>query len=624
VRRRALQTWAALIVAGLWGLMLGAAHLGGDVWGLDRAEAALADFRTVMRGPRPAPGLVTIIAIDDEAVREARSYPLPRAVLARIVTGIARHEPRAVALDLLFVDPVTDAGDAALAQAFTQGSTVIAAAAVYGQGQRLAAADADGPLMGVPFAESLLLPLEKFSSAAKIGIVNVVTDETGTPRFAPLLFRTHDRIEASMALRAVSAATGHDPVLEPGRIIMGGRTLRTDRGQLLPLNFYGPRGTIKTVSAALALNGQLSRDDIQGRVVIIGAMVAGGGDVFHTPFDPVLPGVEVQATAISHLMANDGLVRDRSTRLADAGVALALPMTLVGLLAWRRSVLGFAIIACVVAAWAAVNMIMFSRGIWLSAALPMAAAAPPAILFGLGQIFLGRRRALRFATQSALLQRFHTPALAKWLIHHPDFLVVPVRQDAAIVFIDLSGFTGLSEKLGPATTRELLEDFYGKVEAEVVACGGVVMDFTGDGAMIVFGLPKPTDKDAANAAECGVRLSACTTRWLATLPPAAHGLGFKIGAHFGQIVASRLGGGSHQQISATGDTVNLANRLMGVAAEHGAEFALSDEMLQAAGHDCAVSRSGTLQGPSETQIRGRTGSVEVWLWTGAGRIGEQR
>jgi len=43
-------------------------------------------------------------------------------------------------------------------------------------------------------------------------------------------------------------------------------------------------------------------------------------------------------------------------------------------------------------------------------------------------------------------------------------------------------------------------------------------------------------------------------------------LGFKVGAHFGTIVASRLGGGSYHHITATGDTVNVASRLMEVAA----------------------------------------------------------
>jgi len=54
--------------------------------------------------------------------------------------------------------------------------------------------------------------------------------------------------------------------------------------------------------------------------------------------------------------------------------------------------------------------------------------------------------------------------------------------------------------------------------------------------------------------------------------------------------------------------------LMEVAASHGAELALSEELLKAAGRDCALFKSGTLAGPKEVRIRGRSGSLTIWLW----------
>jgi adenylate cyclase len=132
--------------------------------------------------------------------------------------------------------------------------------------------------------------------------------------------------------------------------------------------------------------------------------------------------------------------------------------------------------------------------------------------------------------------------------------------------------------------------------------------------MILFGLPEAASDDAFRAAECSVGLCVSAQRWLTSLPPSiASRLGFKVGAHFGIIVASRLGGGSYHHITATGDTVNVASRLMEVAANHGVELALSDELLRAAGH-CALFKSGVLMGPDETRIRGRSGSIAIWLW----------
>jgi adenylate cyclase len=367
------------------------------------------------------------------------------------------------------------------------------------------------------------------------------------------------------------------------------------------------------------LASQFDSSLIRGRIVVIGATATGAGDVFPTPFDPVLPGVEVMSTAIAHLMTGDGIVRDRLVRLADAGFAVVLPMILVGLLAWRRNAIGLIAVVGVVLAWLVVNMAAFSHHIWLSAALPMAAAVPPAILFGAAQLWLGRNRAQYFATQSELLQRVEAPGLGEWLARHGDFLAEPVRADAAILFIDLSGFTGLSETLGPSATRELLNAFHALVDGEVADCGGVVTSFMGDGAMILFGLPEPAPDDAFNAARCCVGLSSRTNDWLASLPAAtASRLGFKIGAHHGTIVASRLGGEGRQHIAATGDTVNVASRLMEIAADQNAEVAVSDTMLKVAGRDCALFKSGALRGPVDTQIRGRSGALAIWFWQSAG------
>jgi adenylate cyclase len=144
----------------------------------------------------------------------------------------------------------------------------------------------------------------------------------------------------------------------------------------------------------------------------------------------------------------------------------------------------------------------------------------------------------------------------------------------------------------------------------------MITSFLGDGAMILFGLPAAATDDAARAAECALRLCGSVGRWLASLPLSTTSkLGFKVGAHFGLIVASRLGGGSYHHITATGDTVNVASRLMEVAASHGVELALSDELLHAAGQD--LFKSGSLTGPEESRIRGRSGSLMIWLWRNA-------
>jgi adenylate cyclase len=611
---RHLQTLIAVFLSGLWGAAVYFAHERGHLGFLDRIESAMTDLRTLARGVRVPPDFVTIVAIDDTMIEQAGSYPLARIDLARIIDALARLQPKVIAIDLVLVDRGSDEGDEALAKSLRGRPSVIAAAAVFAQASQPIAAE-NGPLARLPKAERFLLPLKRFADHAQIGIANVTTDRAGTPSSIPMLFRTHDSIEMSFSLRAAALAIGKEPTIEPNRLAFGERSVATDADRALPVTFYGPRRTMRTISAASVLAGEVAADDIRERIVVVGATVTAAGDFFPTPFDSQLPGVEVVATAITHLMAGDGMLRDQLVRLVDATIAIVLPMILVGLLAWRRSAIGLIATLIVVVVAAAANVLAFSRGIWLSAALPIFAAAPPAILFAGVQLSSGRRRAQYFAIRSELLAQFQAPDIREWLTRDPDFLKEPVRQDAAVVFIDLSGFTSLSESLGPDRIRELLKDFHAMVDKEAVSSGGMINSYLGDGAMILFGLPQPASDDAFRAVQCAKGLCVSTQGWLASLPPAVKSrLGFKVGAHFGTIVASRLGGGSYHHITATGDTVNVASRLMEVAAGHGVELALSDELFRAVSRNRSLFEAGALTGPVETRLRGRSGSLDVWFW----------
>ncbi|WP_230530863.1 CHASE2 domain-containing protein [Microvirga roseola] len=613
--KRHFATLIAAGLAGFWGASLAFSHWRGGISFLDRIEGTLTDLRFLIQGERPAPDTVTIVAIDDETVQEAGSYPLPRITVAKLLDGIGRHNPKVVAIDILFVDAGPQDGDEALARSLEKTPSVLAAAGTFERAVQTLSFSDGNDLASVPVAKDLLVPVSSLGMRAALGVVNVTTDPSGTPRHIPLLLRSDGQLVPSFPLRAASVAIAQDPVLDRGLIMLGPVRIGTDLGYALPLRFYGPRGAIRTISAIEVLRNRPNAEDIRDRIVVVGGIVTGGGDVFPTPFDPVLPGVEVMATAIAHLTTGDGLIRDRRVRMADAAVAVLLPILLVLLLAWHRSSLGFALIGTVALLWIGATAIAFSHGIWLSATLPLAAAAPPATLFGAARLWLDRRRAEKFAAESSTLRQFQPPRLAARLAQDPGFLTQPVRQKAALVFIDLSGFTGLSEDLSPDETREIVKGFHALVDDEAVLHHDPVVSFMGDGAMLIFGLPEPGPEDACHAVEACVGLCSRMQAWLASLPEhLSSRIGFKIGAHYGVIVASRLGGGSHQHITAIGDTVNVASRLMEVAAAHHAHVALTDELYEAAGAACSVFDSGVLDGTIQTSIRGRVGALPVWLW----------
>ena len=128
---RRLYILVALLCTGLWAVAICLGHANGQLRLLDRIEFALTDLRTLARGVKAPPDLVTIVAIDDGIVRQGGTYPLPRMEIAGIIDAIARLEPKVIAVDLLLVDKGPADGDAALAKAFATRPTVLAAAAVF-------------------------------------------------------------------------------------------------------------------------------------------------------------------------------------------------------------------------------------------------------------------------------------------------------------------------------------------------------------------------------------------------------------------------------------------------------------------------------------------------------------
>jgi adenylate cyclase len=228
----------ALVLAGLWGGGVHFAHSHGHLRFLDRAESAMIDLRTLVRGPRVPPDLLTIVAIDDATVTQKGIYPLARIDLAKVVGAIARLQPKVIAVDLLLVDKGADDGDEVLAKSLAERPTVIAAAAVFPQAsQSVFAGNDEGPLALLPRAEKFLLPLQKFADHAQIGVANVATDQNGTPRAIPMLFRTNDRIEMSFPLRVAALAIGKEPVIEPDRLILDQRSVPTDVDHALSITY---------------------------------------------------------------------------------------------------------------------------------------------------------------------------------------------------------------------------------------------------------------------------------------------------------------------------------------------------------------------------------------------------
>jgi adenylate cyclase len=607
-----ILTGVFLVAALLVGAALGAQDIKGLASPLDRIENLTLDWRFLLAGARPAPSSVVIVAIDDEALSKAGSDAPTREMIARLVRVLASFHPRSIAIDIAFLNPRDADTDAELASALKAGPAVVAAIGDFDAVAPLNATAESSDLALAPRPSSILWPIDSIRDAAQVGLANVSTDSSGAPRYIPMIYQTPDGVIPSFALAAASQALQAEPVFGPNRIEIAGQSRAMDLGYHMPLRFYGPEGSFRRISAVQVLRGDLDPEALRGKVVIVGVTAAGASDSFATPFDRVAPGAEVFATAIGNLLAGDGLARTPSTRRLDAAAAIALPVLMIALMAMRDAATGLALASLVFALWLAGVFLAFVNGYWLSIAAPLASVAPLTVGFAAARSIVERRAGMKIAAERSTLARFHSPALLDQLLKEPDFLEMPVRQDVAVMFVDLSGSTGVAEALGPEWTRDLFGAMQTLVEGEVTAHGGVVINYMGDGVLAVFGLPKPQTDDAARALAAVEALHESMTAWLAKLPLAERPrLDFRIGLHFGPVILSRLGSPTQQQITATGDTVNVASRLLEVAKQQHCRIVVAEDLFKAASATAPTVGDTAGYAPLTVSIRGRASDLPV-------------
>ncbi len=251
----ATTTAAFIVIALVWGGYLGLRQIEGAGSRLDSFENLTLDWRFSLAGARVAPNSVVICAIDNETVREAEAYPLPRNVLARIIRSLAAFNPRAIALDMAFLELGKAEVDLDLVDALRSTKTVVAAIAMFERDGDNGAQLPSSSLALVPAPTEILWPTPQIRDATRVGLVNVATDQNGVPRFVPMIFRENDKIVPSFTLVAASLAVNADAAFRENSVRLGSTVTSLDLGYHLPIRFYGPRGAIKEFSAARILQG---------------------------------------------------------------------------------------------------------------------------------------------------------------------------------------------------------------------------------------------------------------------------------------------------------------------------------------------------------------------------------
>jgi adenylate cyclase len=139
----------------------------------------------------------------------------------------------------------------------------------------------------------------------------------------------------------------------------------------------------------------------------------------------------------------------------------------------------------------------------------------------------------------------------------PSQLLDGVERPAAVLFADVRSFTTTSESLAPKEVLRLLNGYLSKMVDAVLAHGGTLDKFLGDGMMALFGLPIATDDYVTSAVRSAIEMQRTIS---------AH---VGIGIATGSVVAGCVGNERRMEYTAIGDVVNLASRIEGLTKVYG-------------------------------------------------------
>ncbi|WP_299586433.1 adenylate/guanylate cyclase domain-containing protein [uncultured Tateyamaria sp.] len=205
------------------------------------------------------------------------------------------------------------------------------------------------------------------------------------------------------------------------------------------------------------------------------------------------------------------------------------------------------------------------------------------------------------------LARYFSPTMVDELSTKDEPLGQIRSHDAAVLFVDIVGFTAYSDGRPPQEVIETLRAFHARMESEVFAHGGTLDKYLGDGLMATFGTPLPLADDAARAVACvramARRMDALNgDRRVEGLPE----IDARFGLHFGTVVLGDIGA-NRLEFAVLGDTVNVASRLEAMTRALDVRAVVSDVAMVAAG------AAGGFRRAPDQKVRGVAEPLSVWV-----------
>jgi class 3 adenylate cyclase/DNA-binding response OmpR family regulator len=203
-------------------------------------------------------------------------------------------------------------------------------------------------------------------------------------------------------------------------------------------------------------------------------------------------------------------------------------------------------------------------------------------------------------------EKFVAPSVVDEALRTPNLLQPGgKRREITVLVAHIRGSTGWSENAEPETVIETLNHYLGMAAEVIMAWGGTLDKFLGDGVQAIFNAPQDQPDHVHRAADAALALVRAADEF-----QQKHGqrLTFGVGVHVGEAVVGYIGTERAINYTAVGDTVTLARRLQ--------EYAAPGQVLV---EEAVIRALGTLAQArplGEVRVKGRKRSAMAFELTG--------
>ena len=539
--------------------LLSASVLTALVWmgALDTADYAASD--ALYQSRAATDGEVLLVGIDDRAIDELGPYgQWTREIMAQALDALNQSEdcrPAAIGIDVLYSGESEPEWDQRLADAAGRyGNVVTACLSQFGTA---AVEDGDGSFYLKDFSIlNFEEPYQALRSVTTQGHINAMLDKDGILRHHLLRYTTPDGRE--MPSMALALAQMYHDYWDLGPVTLP----PVDGRNFWYMPFCGMPGDFdESISIVDLINGDIDPEYFAGKVVFIGPYTIGLQDSYVSAIDHArqMFGMEFQANAVQALLwgeykqeAGDGL------QLAVLFAALLLGMW--GF--WRRRVLAAtALWAVLCGGWSGLCAALYQAGwalhvLWIPVGVTVLYAGCLAVNYI--QAAAERRQVTN------TFKRYVAPEIVNEILKEgTEALELGGKLTTiAVLFVDVRGFTTMSEMLEPPQVVAILNRYLTLIADCILKNGGTLDKFVGDAAMAFWGAPLPQEDYIMRACQAAADMASGSQALSEELMEQfGRTVSFGIGVHVGEAVVGNIGSPQRMDYTAIGDTVNTSARL---------------------------------------------------------------